>query len=113
VKKIEAVIKPFMVERVTDALRELGIDGMTLSEASGTRRTAGSQQVYRGGSRTMTLVSRMKLEIIVPSERLARLVIECIEEAARTGQSGDGKIFVTEILEAIRIRTGDWGDAAL
>lgn len=112
-KKIEALIKPFMVERVTDALRELGIEGMTLSEAIGTRHTTGGRQVYRGGSRTMTLVPRVKIEVVVPSERLARLVIESIEEAARTGQSGDGKIFVTEILEAIRIRTGDWGEAAL
>src|SRR4051812_23452951 len=102
-----------MVERVTDALRELGIDGMTLSEVSGTRHTTATRQLYRGGSRPMTLVSCVKLEIVVPSERLARLVIECIEQAARTGQSGDGKIFVTEILEAIRIRTGDWGEAAL
>jgi nitrogen regulatory protein P-II 1 len=113
VKKIEAIIKPFVVERVTDALRELGIEGMTLSEASGTRSSKGSPQVYRGGSRPMTLVSRVKIEVVVPSERLARLVIETIEEAARTGQAGDGKIFVTEILEAIRIRTGDWGEAAL
>jgi nitrogen regulatory protein P-II 1 len=113
VKKIEAVIKPFIVERVTDALRELGIHGMTLSEASGLRSTNGSEQIYRGSSRATSLISRVKLEVVVPSERLARLVIETIEEAARTGQAGDGKIFVTEVLEAIRIRTGDWGEAAL
>ena len=112
-KKIEALIKPFMVEAVKDALVELGIEGMTLTEVIGFGATTGTTMQYRGQSRPVTFVARIKLEIVVPGERLARRVIETIEESARSGRPGDGKIFVTEVLEAIRIRTGDWGEAAI
>jgi nitrogen regulatory protein PII len=108
VKKIEAIIPPHLVDEVKDALTELGIVGMTLSEVVGTTRR-GKSVVFRGAAGTVHLVPQLKIEIVVPSERLANAVIRTIEETAKDS----GKIFVTEVLEAIRIRTGDWGEAAI
>jgi nitrogen regulatory protein P-II 1 len=108
VKKIEAIIKPHLFDEVKDALVELGVVGMTVSEVVDTTRP-GKAVTFRGTTSKPGLVPQLKLEIVVPSERLASAVIRAIEETAKDS----GKIFVTEVLEAIRIRTGDWGEAAI
>jgi nitrogen regulatory protein P-II 1 len=111
-KKVEAIFRPFKLERVIEALVALDVDGMTLSEVAGFGRTGGKTEIFRGSAYSVNLLPKVKLEIVA-SDRLARLIVEAIEESARSGKIGDGKIFVTEIIEAIRIRTGDWGEAAI
>ncbi|HVU04206.1 MAG TPA: P-II family nitrogen regulator [Polyangiaceae bacterium] len=112
-KKIEAIVKPHVFEIVKDALVELGIDGMTVSEVSDSGPSPAGTLVFRGARQRSSLNPRLKLEIVVYSDRLAGIVIRTIEETARTGRDNDGMIYVSEVLEAIRIRTGDWGEAAL
>ena len=111
-KKIEAIIRPFKLDEVKESLNEIGVEGMTVSEVKGFGRTGGKTETYRGAEYLIDFVPKIKLEIVVPEERV-HMVIDCIERAARTGKIGDGKIFVVPIDEAVRIRTGERGPDAL
>ena len=110
--KIEAIIQPFKLDDVKDALTGIGIDGMTISEVRGHGRQKGHKEVYRGQEYNVDLLPKIKLEVIVATSR-SEEVLTTLVAAARTGQIGDGKIFVSEIAEAIRIRNGDRGEGAL
>ncbi|MWV27362.1 MULTISPECIES: P-II family nitrogen regulator [Aurantiacibacter] len=111
-KKIEAIIKPFKLDEVKDALHEVGVSGITVTEAKGFGRQKGHTELYRGAEYVVDFLPKVKLEIIVP-DSLAEQVTEAIANAAKTGRIGDGKIFVSDIGTAIRIRTGEQDDAAL
>jgi nitrogen regulatory protein P-II 1 len=111
-KKIEAVIQPHKLEEVKEALKGIGVDGMTVSEVRGHGRQKGHKEVYRGQEYQVDLLPKVKVEIVVPGERLDQ-VTDCLAAAARTGKIGDGKIFVYDVAEAIRIRNEDRGEAAL
>ncbi|MBZ2186974.1 MAG: P-II family nitrogen regulator [Bryobacter sp.] len=111
-KKIEAVIQPFKLDEVKEAIKSIGVDGMTVTEVRGHGRQKGHTEVYRGQEYKVDLLAKIKLEIVVPDERLEE-VIETVMKAARTGRIGDGKIFVYEVVEAIRIRNGDRGESAI
>lgn len=111
-KKIEAIIQPFKLEEVKEALKNIGIDGMTISEVRGHGRQKGHKEVYRGQEYNVDLLPKVRFDLVVPNERLDE-VVESITNAARTGKIGDGKIFVYDVAEAIRIRNGDRGDAAV
>src|SRR5512134_1335313 len=110
--KIEAIIQPFKLDEVKDALKGIGIDGMTVSEVRGHGRQKGHKEVYRGQEYQVDLLPKVKVEMVVPSGR-ADEVIRTVVAAARTGKIGDGKIFVYEVAEAVRIRNDDRSDAAL
>ena len=112
VKKIEAIIKPFRLDEVKEQLSEIGIEGMTVSEVRGFGRTGGKSEVYRGSAYVVDFVPKVKLEIVVPDDATDE-VVQTIMLAARTEQMGDGKIFVTPVLQAYRIRTGETGDNAI
>ncbi len=111
-KLITAIIKPFRLDDVRNALAEVGVNGMTVTEVKGFGRQRGHTELYRGAEYVVDFLPKSKLEIAV-SDELAERAIEAIVTAARTGKVGDGKIFVTEIQQTIRIRTGDTGDGAL
>jgi nitrogen regulatory protein P-II 1 len=111
-KKLEAIIQPFKLDDVKEALKAIGIDGMTISEVRGHGRQKGHKEVYRGQEYNVDLLPKVKLEMVVADER-SEEVIRTIAAAARTGKIGDGKIFVFDIAEAIRIRNNDRGDTAL
>ncbi len=111
-KKIEAIIQPFQLDVVKDALIAIGIDGMTVSEVRGHGRQKGHKEVYRGQEYTVDLLPKVKLEIAVTNARFEE-VIATLEAAARTGKIGDGKIFVSDLAEVVRIRNGDRGESAL
>ena len=111
-KKIEAVIKPFKLDEVKEALQEMGVQGMTVLEARGYGRQKGHTELYRGAEYVVDFLPKIKIEAIVPDAQLAS-ALEAIQSAARTGRIGDGKIFVYSIEQAIRIRTGEFGDDAL
>src|SRR5580700_310953 len=111
-KKIEAVIQPFKLDEVKEALKAIGIDGMTISDVRGHGRQKGHKEVYRGQEYNVDLLPKIKLELVVPTERYDE-VLRALSSAARTGKIGDGKIFVYEVAEAIRIRNDDRGDSAL
>jgi nitrogen regulatory protein PII len=111
-KRIEAIIKPFKLEDVREALAALGIEGMTVTQVRGFGRQQGHTEVYRGSEYSTDFVPKTKLEVLVVDERLAD-ALAAISEAAWTGKIGDGKIFVLAVEELIRIRTGETGDAAL
>lgn len=111
-KLIEAIIKPFKLDEVKDALLEIGIHGLTVTEVKGFGRQKGHKETYRGTEYTIEFVPKVKLEVAVPDSQLQR-VIETITRTAKTGSIGDGKIFVRDLSEAIRIRTGETGDSAL
>jgi nitrogen regulatory protein P-II 1 len=104
-KKIEAVIKPFKLDEVKEALQELGVQGMTVIEAKGYGRQKGHTELYRGAEYVVDFLPKIKIELVVSDGQLAS-ALEAIQTAARTGRIGDGKIFVSEIVEVIRIRTG-------
>src|SRR5258708_23210087 len=105
-KKIEAINKPFKLDDVKDRLREIGVQGMTVYEVKGFGRTGGKKEVYRGSAYVVDFVPKVRIEIVVKDD-IVRDVVEAILAVARTGRIGDGKIFVTPVEEAIRIRTGD------
>jgi nitrogen regulatory protein P-II 1 len=105
-KKIEAVIKPFKLEDVKDALAEIGITGMTVSEVKGYGRQKGHSELYRGAEYVVDFLPKIKMEMVV-DDNLTDKVVETIIEAARTGKIGDGKIFVTDVAKIVRIRTGE------
>lgn len=111
-RKVEAVIKPFKLDEVKEALNEIGIQGITVSEVKGFGRQKGHTELYRGAEYVVDFIPKIKMEIIVSDEMVAK-VVEVIAEAARTGRIGDGKIFVTTVDEVLRIRTGERGDDAL
>jgi nitrogen regulatory protein P-II 1 len=111
-KKIEAIIQPFKLDEVKDALTGIGIDGMTISEVRGHGRQKGHKEVYRGQEYNVDLLPKTKLEVVVPSSRYEE-VISTLTAAARTGKIGDGKIFVYDLADAIRIRNDDHGESAL
>lgn len=111
-KKVEAIIQPFKMDEVKEALRGIGVDGMTISEVRGHGRQKGHSEVYRGQEYNVDLLPKVKLEIVVPAERIEE-VLDTLGAAARTGKIGDGKIFVYDVAEAVRIRNGDRGDFAL
>lgn len=111
-KKIEAIIKPFKLDEVKEALQELGLQGMTVIEAKGFGRQKGQTELYRGAEYVVDFLPKIKIEVVVADDQLSRAV-EAIQQAARTGRIGDGKIFVSEIIEVIRIRTGETGPEAI
>jgi nitrogen regulatory protein P-II 1 len=111
-KKIEAVIKPFKLDEVKDALQEIGIQGITVTEAKGFGRQKGHTELYRGAEYVVDFLPKVKIELVVANERL-EAAIDVIQKTARTGRIGDGKIFVFDVQEAIRIRTGETGADAI
>ena len=111
-KKIEAIIQPFKLEEVKEALKVIGVDGMTITEVRGHGRQKGHKEVYRGQEYQVDLLPKVKLEMVIPAARLDE-VTSTIVKAARTGKIGDGKIFVFDVVEAIRIRNDDRSDTAL
>ena len=111
-KKIEAVIKPFKLDEVKEALQELGVQGMTVMEAKGYGRQKGHTELYRGAEYVVDFLPKIKVEVVIGDDQLAP-VLEAIQAAARTGRIGDGKIFVSEITDIVRIRTGETGAAAI
>ena len=111
-KKIEAVIKPFKLDEVKEALQELGVQGMTVLEAKGYGRQKGHTELYRGAEYVVDFLPKIKIEVVVADDQLES-ALEAITGAARTGRIGDGKIFVSEIIDVLRIRTGETGAAAV
>lgn len=111
-KKIEAIIRPFKLDELKQSLGDVGVQGMTVTEVKGFGRTGGKEEVYRGSTYVVEFVPKVKVEVVVADE-LVRQVVEAITAAARTGRIGDGKIFVTTVDEALRIRTGESGEQAL
>jgi nitrogen regulatory protein PII len=111
-KKIEAIIKPFKLDEVKDALNQIGLKGITVLEAKGFGRQKGHTELYRGAEYVVDFLPKVKIELIIEDEMVEKAV-EAIRSAAHTGRIGDGKIFVSQIEEAIRIRTGERGDAAV
>jgi nitrogen regulatory protein P-II 1 len=111
-KRIEAIIRPSKLEEVKDALNELGITGMTISETKGFGRTRGRKEVYRGSAYVVDFVPKVLIEIVA-ADNLVANIIDMIQGHAKTGKLGDGKIFVSDVVEAVRIRTGERGEDAL
>jgi nitrogen regulatory protein P-II 1 len=111
-KKIEAIIKPFKLDEVKEALQEMGVQGMTVIEAKGYGRQKGHTELYRGAEYVVDFLPKIKIEVVISDSQLAA-AIEAVTSAARTGRIGDGKIFISEILDVLRIRTGESGDAAV
>jgi len=111
-KKIEAIIRPFRIDDVREALAEIGVKGMTLTEVKGYGREKGHTELYRGSEYQIDFLPKIKLEVVVP-DRMEDQVIEAILKTARTGQVGDGKIFVYNVEDAVRVRTGEAGESAL
>lgn len=112
VKKIEAIIKPFKLDEVKEALHEIGVSGITVTEAKGFGRQKGHTELYRGAEYVVDFLPKVKLEVVVP-DALAERTVEAIAAAAQTGRIGDGKIFVSTIESALRIRTGERDDDAI
>lgn len=111
-RKVEAIIKPFKLDEVKEALNDIGIQGITVSEVKGFGRQKGHTELYRGAEYVVDFIPKIKMEIIVGDDQVAQ-VVDVIEQAAKTGRIGDGKIFVTPIDEVVRIRTGERGEDAL
>ncbi|MEZ4445472.1 MAG: P-II family nitrogen regulator [Polyangiaceae bacterium] len=111
-KKVEAIIKPFKLDEVKEALAEVGVQGMTITEVKGFGRTGGKKEVYRGSAYVVDFVPKVKIEIVVP-DSLVAAVVDSIDKAAKTGRIGDGKIFVLPVEQAVRIRTGERDEDAI
>jgi nitrogen regulatory protein P-II 1 len=111
-KKIEAVVKPFKLDEVREALSEMGVTGLTVTEVKGFGRQKGHTELYRGAEYVVDFLPKVKIEVIV-ADTLVEQVIDCVVKAARTGKIGDGKIFVTAVEQVVRIRTGETGEAAI
>ena len=111
-KKIEVIIRPSVFERVRKALNDLGVEGMNYQEIKGCGRQHGHTEVYRGKTVAVTFLPKIRFEIVTEDEKVEG-IIECVENAARTGKVGDGKIFVSEVVDVIRIRTGERGHAGI
>jgi nitrogen regulatory protein P-II 1 len=111
-KKIEAVIKPFKLDEVKEALQDAGVQGMTVLEAKGYGRQKGHSELYRGAEYVIDFLPKIKIEVVVPDD-MVNSVVDAIQAAARTGKIGDGKIFISDVLDVIRIRTGETGSQAV
>ena len=111
-KKIEAIIKPFRLDAVKDALNEIGIQGMTVTEVKGFGRQKGHVELYRGAEYDIAFIPKVKMEIVV-SDAMTEKVVAAIQEKAKTGKIGDGKIFVSSLEQIVRIRTGETGETAI
>ncbi len=111
-KKIEAIIKPFKLEEVKDALADLGVEGMTVSEVKGFGRQKGHTEIYRGSEYTVDFLPKIKIEVVLPDD-LVEKAAAAIVKSAKTGKIGDGKVFIAPVEEAIRIRTDETGDRAV
>jgi len=111
-KKIEAIVRHFKLDEVKEALNQKGIKGMTITEVRGFGRQKGHREIYRGTEYTVDFVPKIKLEIVVPDSELSG-IIETIIQSARTGQVGDGKLFISDIADTVRIRTGEHGEVAI
>jgi nitrogen regulatory protein PII len=111
-KKIEAIIRPFRIDDVREALAEIGVKGITLTEVKGYGRQKGHTELYRGSEYQIDFLPKLKLEVVVP-DGMTEKVIETIVKAAKTGQVGDGKIFISPVEDAVRVRTGESGEEAL
>ena len=111
-KKIEAIIKPFKLDDVKDALNKIGVNGMTINEVKGFGRQRGHKEIYRGAEYQVDFVPKVRIDVVVDSS-LADQVVEAISKSANTGKIGDGKIFVLTVDEAVRIRTGETGESAI
>ncbi|WP_462137626.1 P-II family nitrogen regulator [Candidatus Mycalebacterium sp.] len=111
-KKIEAIVKPFILEDLKDALKDIGIQGMTVSEVKGFGRQKGHAEIYRGSEYVIDFLPKVKVEIIATDEMVSS-IIDVINQSAKTGKTGDGKIFIIPIEEVIRIRTGERGEDAI
>jgi len=111
-KKIEAIFKPFKLDEVREALSEIGVSGLTVTEVKGFGRQKGHTELYRGAEYVVDFLPKVKIEVVIPDEMLERAV-EAIIKAARTGKIGDGKIFVTSVGQVLRIRTGETDEAAI
>src|SRR5215475_12534251 len=111
-KKIEAIIQPFKLDEVKEALKAIGVDGLTITEVRGHGRQKGHKEVYRGMEYDVDLLPKVKIETVIPDSRLNEIT-QTISAAARTGKIGDGKIFIYDVLDAIRIRNDDTGEMAL
>jgi nitrogen regulatory protein P-II 1 len=111
-KKIEAIIKPFKLDEVKDALNEIGVQGMTVTEVKGFGRQKGHTELYRGAEYVIDFIPKIKIDIVAPDD-IADKVVETIQKAAKTGKIGDGKIFIYPVENIIRIRTGETGETAV
>ena len=111
-KKVEAIIKPFKLDEVKDALSEVGIQGMTVTEVKGFGRTGGKKEVYRGSAYVVDFVPKVKVEVVVADDQIQQ-VLDAVEKSAKTGRIGDGQIFVSSVEKAVRSRTGETGDDAI
>ena len=111
-KKVEAIVKPFKLDEVKEALAEVGVQGMTITEVKGFGRTGGKKEVYRGSAYVVDFVPKVKIDIVVP-ESLVDAVVDAVEKAAKTGRIGDGKIFIVPVEQAVRIRTGERDEDAI
>jgi len=111
-KKIEAVIKPFKLDEVKEALQDAGVQGMTVLEAKGYGRQKGHSELYRGAEYVIDFLPKIKIEVVVPDD-MVNSVVDAIQAAARTGKIGDGKIFISDVIDVIRIRTGESGTQAV
>ena len=111
-KKVEAIIKPFKLDEVKDALAEVGIQGMTVTEVKGFGRQKGHVELYRGAEYDISFIPKVKIEVVI-ADSMADKVVGTIQEKAKTGKIGDGKIFISELKEIIRIRTGERGETAI
>ncbi len=111
-KKIEAIIKPFKLDDVREAVQELGVQGMTVTEVKGFGRQKGHTEIYRGAEYVVDFLPKVKIEVVVPEERVSE-VVSVIQKRTHTGRIGDGKIFITNIEDVVRIRTGETGESAL
>ena len=111
-KNIEAIVKPFKLDTLKDRLRQVGAQGMTVSEVRGFGRTGGKKEVYRGSAYVVDFIPKIRIQIVVDDD-MVQPIVEAIQATARTGEIGDGKIFVSEVVDVIRIRTGERGHDAL
>jgi nitrogen regulatory protein P-II 1 len=111
-KRIEAIIRPAKLDEVKEALGEMGVHGMTVSEVKGFGRTGGRKEVYRGSAYVVDFVPKVKVDIVAP-DNLVPAVLDAVEKAAKTGKIGDGKVFVSDVVEVVRIRTGERGTDAI
>ena len=111
-KKIEAIIKPFKLDEVKEALQDMGVQGMTVLEVKGYGRQKGHTELYRGAEYVVDFLPKIKIEVVIPDDLLDR-ALEAIQSAAHTGRIGDGKIFVTDVIDVVRIRTGEAGPQAI
>jgi nitrogen regulatory protein P-II 1 len=111
-KRIEAIIRPSKLDEVKEALSEAGIQGMTVSEVKGFGRTGGKREVYRGSAYVVDFLPKIRIEIVAP-DGLVTTILDAVQKSAKTGKIGDGKIFIYDVLDAVRIRTGEHGDEAV